>query len=156
MDFNSAVAAAVRAEQGARGWTNDQLAERAGISRRTVYRLVETDHPSDRGIPEWKANYIALAAAAFGMSVTDLVAAAERRQGVAPQGADPRTLIQFLLDHPDRDEVLTGRLADASQHVGNRTLRSKRLGDEIRQIRSEELMRALASLPPSENRAAGQ
>ena len=68
---------------------------------------------------------------------------------------DPRGLLRMLLDNPDMDDELRTRLADASQHVGEKTVRAKQLAQAIRQLRREELERALANLPPSENRAAG-
>lgn len=70
--------------------------------------------------------------------------------------SDPRALLQTLIDNPDMDDELRTRLADARQHVGDRSSRAQRLAAEIRQVRSEELTKALASLPPQTERAAGQ
>ena len=62
---------------------------------------------------------------------------------------DPRTLLQYLLDNPDEDDELNTRLANARQHVGEKSSRSQRLAAEIRQLRRTELERALNDLPPT-------
>lgn len=71
-------------------------------------------------------------------------------------GDDPRALIQRLLDNPDEDPVLAARLAEAPRHLGGNRVSPQPLAQQIRQGRREELARALASLPPSTERAAGQ
>jgi AcrR family transcriptional regulator len=152
-DFNEAVTAAVRAEQAARGWSIDEFVQRSGIAKRTLYRLVGKEPGPDREQPEWKAGTIAAVAGAFGMPVSALMAAAEQRVApvAPPMGvSDPRTLIRFLLDHPDQDHELLTRISDAASHVGTSSVRAKRLAAEIRSNRRDELQHALESLPSTD------
>lgn len=45
--WNAAVAAQVRAERAAKGWTLDSLAAKSGVPKRTLIRLVKTERAFD-------------------------------------------------------------------------------------------------------------
>jgi transcriptional regulator with XRE-family HTH domain len=156
--YQRSLVAAIRAELGGRGWSRKELAERSGITEQQMERLFNLKR--DMNVAQLEQ-----IASALGVEPDDLALEARRWRGtstghlspgIRQSGADPRTLLQHLLDNPDNDDVLVARLAESRKHLGDKSLRAKRLADEIRQVRSEELSRALASLPPSENRAAGQ
>lgn len=156
-DFNEALSAAVRAEHRAHGWSVEELGARlpkgGDLSARTLYRLVAVRPSTDRNKPEWKASYIALTATALGMSASELVAAAEHRAEpgrVTPRkGEDPRTLIQFLMTHPDEDGVLQARLGELRRDSGSSGRTLAQVEREMVLNRRSELGRALEALPPA-------
>lgn len=164
-DFNVAIVATARAEMGARGWSVDDLLLRLPdglLSRRTLFRLVDTAAPPDRATPLWRSSYIAAVADAFGMTPYQFIAEVERRQArmrgeVVPPSdhvkpsivADVRTVIRWLLAHPEDDEELQTRLSETSAQVDASGKRMARLLDTIRAARHAELTAALDALPPS-------
>lgn len=70
--WSGAVAATIRAERAARGWTQDQLAEKSGVSRPTIARFELGER-----VPDVMQLY--RLAAAFGLHTSALIEAAERR-----------------------------------------------------------------------------
>lgn len=70
--WNAAVAAQLRAERAARGLTVDELADRAGIPRRTLMRLLNAQRALD-------VAHLAALASAVDLSVGELLARAEAR-----------------------------------------------------------------------------
>lgn len=63
-------------------------------------------------------------------------------------GADVRTVILWLLAHPEDDEELNVRLTDIDHQVDLGRRRMDRLRSTIRNARREELEQALSALPP--------
>lgn len=154
--YQQALVAAIKAELGGRGWSRKQLAERSGISEQQMERIFNLKR--DMNVTQFEQ-----IADALSVEPDDLAIEARRWRArgtstpVVPQtGTDPRALLQHLLDNPDKDTELLTRLAKSSEHLGDRTRQAQRLAAEIRQVRSEELTKALASLPPQTERAAGQ
>ena len=147
--LNVAIGATVRAEAARRGWSTDELARRSGISRRTMFRLVDPNPPPDRDPGQWKAEQIEAVATAFGLRVSELIGLAETPRVTSLKSEDPRTLITYLIAHPEHDEELQTRLGEAESHTGLRGSRLAALRETIRNVRREELEHALAALPPS-------
>jgi len=157
--FNAAIASTVRAELARRAWTVDDLVARLpkdSISRRTLFRLVDLEPPPDRDMPMWRASYIAAVAAAFGLRPSELVAEVERHQGKPAEetqplsGVDLRSVIMRYLTNPDEDPELAHRLGEISTRMGLRGVQAKTMSGTIRELRREELERALAALPSKE------
>lgn len=146
---------AINAERAAQGLTIKELARRAGIGERTMLRINGLERDLD-------FQQIEQIARALNVTVSALTLAAEARRAgttttkpLSHSPVDPRMLLQHLLDNPDEDTELLARLSEAREHVGDRSARAKRLADEIRHTRHGELTRALDSLPPQTERAAG-
>jgi hypothetical protein len=129
--------------------------------------LVDTEAPPDRDTPLWRSSYIAAVADAFGMTPYQFIAEVERRQArmrgevvppsdpvKPPIGADVRTIIQWLLSHPEDDVELQTRLSDVATQVDASGKRMARLLDTIRQARRAELTAALDALPPKTDGSA--
>ena len=167
-EFNVAIVATARAEMAARGWSVDDLRARLPegmLSRRTLFRLVDTEPPPDREAPVWRASYIAAVADAFGMTPYQFIIEVERRQSqmtggdaapTAPSGGDPRSLITWLIDNPDRDAELATRLGDVDTQVALSGRQKSALRDTVRAVRREELLSALDALPPSAEQGGSQ
>lgn len=149
MALNESVAGAVRAEAARRGWKTDELARRSGITRRTMFRLVDPD-PTDRSPAKWTTDYIEAVAAAFGIRVSELMALAEQPGVTAHPGEDPRSLIAYLLNNPTQDDTLNTRLSEAESRSGLRGSQLAAFKETIRNVRRRELGDALRALPPSE------
>lgn len=84
--LNAALAATLNGERVASGMTFDELAAATGISKRTLLRQLST---MERHID---ISHVAVMAAAFGVSVVDVLSAAEARMergqgGARSQGA---------------------------------------------------------------------
>jgi transcriptional regulator with XRE-family HTH domain len=154
--YQGALVAAIKAEIGGRGWSRKELAQRSGITEQTMERIFNLKR-------DMNVTQLEQIAGALGIEPDDLAIEARRWRagtstgrippGLPRMSVDPRSLLQHLLDNPDNDDVLLTRLADARQHIGDKSSRAKRLADEIRQLRSAELERALSDLPPAAARA---
>jgi transcriptional regulator with XRE-family HTH domain len=155
-EYQRALVAAIKSEIGGRGWSRKHLAELSGITEQQMERIFNLKR--DMSVAQLDA-----IAGALGVEPDDLAMAARRWRDphvttntIGQSGTDPRTLIRELLDNPDKDTELLDRLAEAAQHLGDKSARAKRLAQEIRNTRRDELAHALASLPPAEQRAAGE
>lgn len=78
--LNAALAATLNGERVASGMTFDELAAETGISKRTLLRQLST---MERNID---ISHVASMAAAFGLTVVDVMLAAEARMGRSPKG----------------------------------------------------------------------
>lgn len=78
--LNAALAATLNGERVASGMTFDELAAATGISKRTLLRQLST---MERHID---ISHVATIAAAFDLSVVDVMLAAEARMNRAPKG----------------------------------------------------------------------
>lgn len=135
------------AEMGRQRISRRELARITGIPRTTMDRLFQLDR--DMNVTQWGAIATALG---FDPGVLARKATGEVVPPASEQrpsaNADARTLIQWLVDHPDDDAELQARLSDsASGSLRGRAQR--RVHDTIRDIRRKELENALAALPPS-------
>lgn len=132
-----------------------------------MFRLIDPEPPPDRDTPKWRASYIAAVAEAFGMTWAEFVTEVERQSGptgpgkgrsmqpptvVGQSGIDVRATITHYLDNPDQDPTLTARLGDVIGHPGVSGEDMRLLEATIRRTRREELLHALAALPPDEER----
>lgn len=70
--WTAAVAATVRAERAARGWTQDELVQRSGLSKSTIRRTESNDRVAD-------ISQIAKLADSFGVSLPEFFRMAEER-----------------------------------------------------------------------------
>jgi hypothetical protein len=113
-----------------------------------MFRLVDPD-PSDRSPAKWNTDYIEAVAVAFGLRVSELIALAERSGVTPPKSEDPRTLIAWLLANPSQDEELNNRLSEAVSSGEFRGSALTQIQETIRDVRRNELVNALAALPPS-------
>lgn len=153
--YQASLVAAIRAELGGLGLTQKELAERSGIAYQQIQRYFKLQR--DMSVREFGA-----IAAALDVDPETLVAEARRwRAGTTTKPlthspVDPRTLLQDLLDNPDKDTELLARLGEAAEHVGTKSSRAKRLAAEIRDTRSEELRSALERLPSAMPRVVGE
>ena len=148
--LEAAIIAVVIGEYKARGWTQEELAARAGLPLITIGRQLRRERPM-------RMDYLALMARAFGWNATELMSRAiQRQQEVAtgeqvapPSGGDPRSVILGLLANPERDEELQRRLSEAVGRTGVTARQRDRIQETIRRGRREELTNALDALPPS-------
>lgn len=155
--YQRAVAAAVNAEIGGRGWTRKHLAAVSGISEQQMERILNLKR---------QMNVQQLGQIIDALGVTPEYLAAEvntwrRRQAGLPvepitygpqvplSAVDLRATIRDLLAQPDSDGELSRRLVDIELRTGVKGRRLERLLAQVRQSRQEELTRALAALPPA-------
>ena len=137
------------AEMGRQRISRRKLSRITGIPRTTMDRLFQCER--DMNVAQWEA-----IATALGFDPGEL---AGRAHGVLPPrsdnpepplGTDVRTTIQWLLANPTYDPELNHRLSEADHQVDLSGQQKARLLDTIKEVRREELNRALAALPPSE------
>jgi transcriptional regulator with XRE-family HTH domain len=149
---------AVLSERAGRRVSNKEIADKLGVHPSQVGRyLAGTKSPN--------LEEIRLMAEAVGADWFEVMQEAHERVAggqvvppisdplYPPIGADPRALIRFLLENPERDEELNTRLSDAQTRSGLTGRRLVNLQETIRTVRREELEHALGALPPSAERA---
>lgn len=73
-DLDASIGARIRIERQTRGWSLTELAGRAGISRAMIHKV-------ERGDSSPTANLLGKLSGAFGISMSTLLARAERAQG---------------------------------------------------------------------------
>ena len=150
--YQAELIAAINAELGARGWSRRELLTRAGLSENTMERVFRLQR-------DLNVRQIEQMAAALGVAPEYIARQAAMRRGEVvppsehagpPAGADVRTIILWLLEHPEDDAELTTRLGEAATQVDASGKQMARLFDTIREVRRAELMQALQALPPSQ------
>ncbi|MEI2299893.1 helix-turn-helix domain-containing protein [Ensifer sp. MJa1] len=73
-DLDQRLSERIRLEREARGWSLSQLSERAGVSRAMIHKI-------ERGDSSPTATLLAKLSAAFGLTMSSLIARAEASQG---------------------------------------------------------------------------
>jgi DNA-binding Xre family transcriptional regulator len=130
------------AEMGRQRISRRQLMQMTGIAPATMNRIFTCER--DMNVAQWES-----IASALGFDPGELARKAHGTSVTAQRGEDPRTLIQFLMDHPDNDGTLQARLGELRRESGasGRTLAA--VEREMVLNRRTELSRALDALPPA-------
>jgi transcriptional regulator with XRE-family HTH domain len=132
-------------DRAGRAVTNRQIAAHVGVHPTQIGRYLS-------GVKSPTLEEIRLMSEAVGADWLDVLNEAHALvAGATPlSGEDPRTLIQFLMTHPDEDGVLQARLGELRRDSGSsgRTLAS--VEREMVLNRRSELGRALEALPPAQ------
>lgn len=130
------------AEMGRQRISRRELMRRTGIPDATMNRIFNCER--DMNVQQWDA-----IATALGFDPGELARKATGQVKTRPSPeADPRTLITWLLAHPEDDAELVTRLDEIAHQVDVRGARLASLQDTIRTVRREELTQALGVLPP--------
>lgn len=141
-DYQRALIEELDAEMGRRRISRRELSRLSGIHRVTLDRIFTLQR--DLNVAQWAA-----IAHALGIDPSELAARASASSVTPPKGEDPRTLIAWLLANPGQDEELNDRLSEAVASGDFRGSALTQIQETIRDVRRNELVNALAALPPS-------
>jgi lambda repressor-like predicted transcriptional regulator len=141
-DYQRALIEELDAEMGRRRISRRELSRLSGIHRVTLDRIFTLQR--DLNVAQWAA-----IAQALGIDPSELAARASASSVTPPKSDDPRTLIAWLLANPGQDEELNNRLSEAVSSGEFRGSALTQIQETIRDVRRNELVNALAALPPS-------
>lgn len=128
--------------------TNRQIAAHVGVHPSQIGRYLS-------GEKSPTLEEIRLMAEAVGADWFDMLNEAHDRVAgsvthIPPlRSEDPRTLIQFLIDHPEQDGELQTRLGDLRRESGSSSRALAEVEQDMTHNRRIELARALDALPPA-------
>jgi lambda repressor-like predicted transcriptional regulator len=152
--YQAALIAAINAEMGGLGLSRRQMLARAGLSENTMERVFRLQR-------DLNVTQIEAMAEAMGVTPEHIARRASEWRGRAdgddPATAsvtshlseDPRTLIRYLMDHPDNDGTLQTRLGELRRESGASSRTLAAVEHEMVNNRRTELARALDALPPA-------
>ena len=144
-ELTKRVAAVLRARKGELQVSDRQIADAIGVSQEQVSRFLRPSRVMTLEQTEAICRFLGL-----DLSATLRGERVATVSGVTPpKSDDPRTLIMWLLANPSQDEELNNRLSEAFASGEFRGSALTQIQETIRDVRRNELVNALAALPPS-------
>ena len=140
--YTAALAATLQAERAAARMTLNELAAKADLNPKTLFRLLHAQR-------DINVEQLSALATAFDLRPSALLAEAERRMARTDSDANERTnRVGYLLQNPQQDEELVRRLGALESQMGVSGVGVQRLAAKIRHDRKAELTEMLHALAP--------